>query len=128
MITNPLFLSHSFNSIHLIHNDTSTCAGMKIVIVLTYSIPKMFTIYCSNDVPTDKDKGLANKSWYILNAGGHGWTKYLANLPAFTHEKLENKLVKNSWEWSLKSSLEYLYFQRFSGIFLKNNSSTVFLK
>ena len=32
----------------------------------------------------------------ILNADRHGWTRSLAKLPAFTHEKLENKLVKNS--------------------------------
>ena len=37
-----------------------------------------------------------NTNGDILNADGHGWTRSLAKLPAFTHEKLENKLVKNS--------------------------------
>jgi hypothetical protein len=32
----------------------------------------------------------------ILNANDKGWTKSLAKLPPFTHEMLENKLVKNS--------------------------------
>ena len=74
--------------------------------------------FCENNKPINKSKGNSNKrreaARVILNVeslhgDSTGWTKSLKHLRAFSHAKLENKLVKNNRAMPDKNTLHAYY-------------------